>query len=97
MLPDDNRIVVQIGDVGTADAARVLLQDHPANVAVEETLADGVRVLLSIGVAVVRTVKARPPASATLDGSSATSGEEDLERKRGLVARVSPEAMITGS
>jgi hypothetical protein len=94
VLPDNNRIVVQVGDVGAADAAGVLLHDHPADVAVEQTLADRVRVLLGIGVAVVRAVQAGPPASAALDGGSATGGEEDLEGKRGLVARVSPQTMV---
>jgi hypothetical protein len=65
--------------------------------AVQETLADRVRVLLGVGVAVVGAVEAGPPASATLNGGSATGGQEDLERERGLVARVSPEAMVASS
>jgi hypothetical protein len=66
-------------------------------VAVEQALANGVGILLGIGVAVVRTVEAGPPSSATLDGGSAAGSEEDLEGKAGLVARVGPQTMVTGS
>jgi len=97
VLPDDNGIIVQVGNVGAANAAGVLLHDHPADVAVEQALADGVGILLGIGVAVMRAVKAGPPPSAALDGGSATGGEEDLEGKGGLVAGMSPQAMVTGS
>lgn len=31
MLPDNNRILVQVGDIGTSDPPGVLLHDHPAN------------------------------------------------------------------
>ena len=32
MLPDNDGVIVQIGDIGTADALWVLLHDHPSNV-----------------------------------------------------------------
>jgi hypothetical protein len=97
VLPNNNGIVVQVGDVGAANAAGVLLHDHPADVAVEQALADRVRVLLGIGVAVVGAVEAGPPPGAALDGGGATGGEEDLEGERCLVARVSPQTMVAGS
>ena len=97
VLPDDDGILVEVGDVGAADAAGVLLHDHPADVAVKEALADGVGILLGVGVAMVRTMETRPPASAALDSSGATGGKEDPERQGGLVAGVSPEAMVTSS
>lgn len=53
VLPDDNGVLVQIGDVSATHALGVLLEDHPAKVRVPETLADGVGILLSIGVAVM--------------------------------------------
>jgi hypothetical protein len=34
VLPDNNGIIVEIRDVGAADALRVLLHDHPADVRV---------------------------------------------------------------
>ena len=40
VLPDDNRVLVEVGDVGTASTLRVLLEDHPAEVRVEQTLAN---------------------------------------------------------
>merc|ERR1711881_103794 len=61
VLPDDNGIVVQVRDVGTANSLRVLLHDHPPEVRVEQTLPDAVWVLVGVGVAVVRTVVASPP------------------------------------
>lgn len=62
VLPDNDGVLVEIGDVGTAGVLRVLLENHPAKVGVEKTLADGVWVLLSIGVTVVSTVLHGPPA-----------------------------------
>lgn len=56
VLPDNDGILVQVGDVGTTDSLGVLLHDHPANVAVEKTLPHGVGVLLSVGIPVVSTV-----------------------------------------
>lgn len=56
VLPDNDRVLVQIGDVGTTDALGVLLHDHPAEMAVEETLSNGVRILLGVGISVVSTM-----------------------------------------
>jgi hypothetical protein len=97
VLPDDDGVLVQVGDVGAANAARVLLHDHPADVAVEQALANRVGILVRIGVAVVRAVQAGPPTSTALDGSRATGGEEDLEREPSLVARVSPQTVVASS
>ena len=40
VLPNDDWVIVQVGDVGSANALWVLLHDHPSEVGVEETLAD---------------------------------------------------------
>ena len=56
VLPDNDGVLVEIGDIGTAGAFGILLHDHPAEVGVQETLANGVRILLGVGVAVVSTV-----------------------------------------
>jgi len=61
MLPDNDGVIVQIGDVGTADTLWVLLHDHPSDMRVQKTLPDGVWVLVGVGVSVVSTVISRPP------------------------------------
>jgi len=40
MLQHDDGVLVQIGDVGPANAFRVLLHDHPANMGIEQALAN---------------------------------------------------------
>ena len=61
VLPDDDLVIIEIGDVGAANALRVLLHDHPANVGVEKSLPDAIRILVGVGVAVMGSVIARPP------------------------------------
>jgi hypothetical protein len=46
VLPDNDGVVIQIRDVGSSDTLGVLLHHHPADVGVEETLADTVWILL---------------------------------------------------
>jgi hypothetical protein len=79
VLEDDDGVIVQVGDVGAADALRILLHDHPAKVGVEEALADRVGVLVGVGIPVVRAVVPGPPADGALDGAAAHGREEDLE------------------
>jgi len=95
VLPDDDWVLVQIRDVGSANSLGVLLHDHPAEVRVPETLANGVRVLFGIGVTVVSTVATSPPADRTLNGTAANQGEPDAERQGSRVGAVSPETVIT--
>ena len=85
MLPDNDRVLVKVGDVGTANALGVLLHDHPAKVAVEKSLAYAVGVLVGVGIAVVGTVVAAPPADGALDSTTANKSEEDAQRKAGIV------------
>lgn len=61
VLPDHHGVVVEVRDVGSADTLGVLLHEHPTEVRVEETLADGIGVLVGVGVSVVSTVVSRPP------------------------------------
>ncbi|KAI6876604.1 Acyl-CoA [Hortaea werneckii] len=96
VLPDDNGIVVQVRDVGTANSLRVLLHDHPPEVRVEQTLPDAVWVLVGVGVAVVRTVVASPPSDGTLNGTATNSSQVDLERERSRVRSVSPQPVVAG-
>ena len=97
VLPDDDGVLVQVGNVGAADALGVLLHEHPSEVAVQKTLANAVGVLDGVGVAVVSAVVTAPPADGALDGTAANSSEEDLEREGSVVGLVSPETMVTGS
>jgi hypothetical protein len=97
VLPDNNGVVVEVRDVGAANALGVLLHEHPAEVRVEKTLADAVGVLVGVGVAVVSAVVAGPPSDGALDGAAADSSQEDLERNGGGVGSVSPQAMVAGS
>lgn len=79
VLPDDHGVLVQVRDVGSADTLGVLLHDHPADVRVQQTLANGVGVLLGIGVAVVGAVVTRPPSGRTFDGTGAHGSEPDSQ------------------
>lgn len=56
VLPDNDAVLVEVGDVSAANSLGVLLHDHPADVGVQETLADRVGVLFGVGVSVVRAV-----------------------------------------
>ena len=94
VLPDNDGVLVQVGDVGAANTLGVLLHDHPAKMAVEKSLADAVWVLVGVGVAVVGTVVAAPPADGTLNSTAANKGKEDAEWERGVVGLVCPEAMV---
>jgi hypothetical protein len=95
VLPDDDGVLVQIGDVGTANTLGVLLHDHPAKVRVPETLTNGVGVLLGVGITVVSTVAASPPADGALNGTTANQGEPDAKGESGGVGAVSPETVIS--
>jgi len=64
-------------------------------VGVEETLANGVGILVGVGVSVVSTVVPRPPPDGALNGGRSNSSEVDLERKACLVGLVRPETVIT--
>lgn len=90
VLEDDDRVLVEIGDIGTAGTLGVLLDDHPAEMAVKQTLPDGVGVLLGVGVSVVSAVTLGPPAGGTLHGTSTNGGEVNTEREAGLVAAMRP-------
>ena len=95
VLPNDDGVLVEITDIGTADPLWVLLHDHPTEVGVEQALADRVWVLVGIGVAVMGTVVTSPPASRALNGTTTNSSPEDAERKCGTVGCMSPKAVIS--
>lgn len=56
VLPNDDGVLVQIGDVGTTNSLRILLHDHPADVAVQKTFPNGIGIFLGVGVSMVSSV-----------------------------------------
>ncbi len=95
MLPDDDRIFIEVAYVNSPYASRILDHDHPAEVAVEEAFADGVGVLVGVGVAVVGAVVTGPPADGSFDSAATNGSKEDAKREGGGVGCVCPEAVIT--
>lgn len=85
VLPDNDRIFIQVGDIGTSNPLWVLLHDHPSNVRVQKPFPDRIWVFIGIGISVVGAVVAGPPSDRTLDSTTADGGEEDPQRKSGRV------------
>lgn len=85
MLPNNNRVFVKIGNISTASALRILLENHPSQVRVEKTLTNRVRILLGVGITVMSSVATRPPTDRAFDGASTDSGKVNLERKTSSV------------
>ena len=79
VLPNNDWILVQITDIGTANTLGVLLHDHPSKVRIEKTLANGVGIFVGIGVSVVSPVVSCPPSNGSFDGTSAHSCKEDSQ------------------
>lgn len=91
VLPLDDRVVVEVGNVGdTGTTAR--LDDHPAKVSPPEALLRRIRVEVCVGVAMVCAVSPRPPFHAPLDCAASSKCQEVLERQRGGVGPVGPPA-----
>lgn len=61
VLPNDNGILVQVGDVGSANSLGVLLHNHPSQMRVHKTFTDTIRVFLGVGITMVSPVVPRPP------------------------------------
>ena len=56
MLHTDKNVGVEIGDIGTSDPLGVLLQEHPSEMSIHQTLSDRVGVLFRIRVSMVSTM-----------------------------------------
>lgn len=95
VLPHNDGVLVKIRDISTADALGVLLHDHPAQVGVEQTLADGIGVLVGIGVTVVSTMVASPPADGALNGTATNSCQPDPQGECSGIRGVSPETVVS--
>ena len=61
VLPDDDWIFIEVGDVCSANSLRVLLHQHPAKVRVQQALANRVGILFCVGVAMVSSMVPSPP------------------------------------
>lgn len=61
VLPNDNGILVQVGNVCSANSLGVLLHNHPSQMRVHKTLADTVWVLIGVGITMVSPVVSGPP------------------------------------
>lgn len=99
MLPDDNRVFIEIRNISPPNSFWVLLHYHPAEVGVEESLADAIWVLVCVGITMMSTVVTSPclyqsesqscimkqhtPAHRSLNRSSANSGQEYSQRQGG--------------
>lgn len=94
MVEHTDSVLVQVRDVRTSHLLGVRLKEHPAEVRVQKTLADRVGILVGVGVAVVSTVAAGPPADGALNSTSTDGGEIEAEGKGGLVAAVSPKTVV---
>lgn len=90
VLEDNDGVLVKISDVGTAGTLGVLLDDHPAEMAVKQALPDGVGILLGVGISVVSAVTLGPPTSGTLHGTGTNGSEVNTEREAGFVAAMRP-------
>lgn len=95
VLPDDNRILVQVGDVCSSNSLGVLLQNHPSQMRVHKTLADTIRVFVGIGITMMSPVIPGPPTDRSLNGTASNSGKENLERSARGIRRMSPETMVS--
>lgn len=95
VLPDDDRVFVEISDVGAANSLGVLLHDHPPKVGIQKTFADGIRILIGVGIAVMSTVVPSPPSDGTFNSTSANCSKIDSQRERGRVRAMSPETMVS--
>jgi hypothetical protein len=96
VLPSNDLVSRQVGDVGDSDLAS-WLDDHPSDVSPPEALVGRVWVELGVGVSVVSSVSPGPPFDGTLDGTGTSHGEEVLQRSRGIVRSVCPQSVVTSS
>ena len=90
VLPDDNRIPVQIRDINAAEAFGILSEDQPSDVSVKKTLTNRIRILIGICVAVMGAMVSTPCSDRIFYCATANSSKPDLERKAGSVGPMRP-------
>jgi len=97
VLPDNNGILIEIGNVSTTDTFGILLHDHPANMRIQQAFTDAVWVLGGVGVAVVSAVITAPPADGSFNRASPAQCQKDFEWPSSRITLVCPQPMVTSS
>lgn len=93
VLPPDDRVLAQVANVGNTGPAAGLDQ-HPADMGVEETLVCIVRVEVGVGVAMVGAVTTAPPLDGALHSAGTCHGEKILEGERRVIRPVGPKSVV---
>mmetsp|Transcript_6305 Transcript_6305/g.19042 ORF Transcript_6305/g.19042 Transcript_6305/m.19042 type:complete len:280 (-) Transcript_6305:311-1150(-) len=88
VLPHDQLVFVEVGDVNPAAAALFLLPHHPSDMRKPEALVHGIGVLLGVNVSVMGPVVPRPPPDRSLERSCPVARQQYLHRERSIVALV---------
>lgn len=60
MLPNHDWIFIEIGDISSSDTLWVLIHEHPAEMRVEQSLSDAVRILVGISVTMMSAMVSGP-------------------------------------
>ena len=76
MLPHDDGVIVQVGDIRAATIFGDLIQHHPHEVRIPNSLSDAVWVFDGIGPSMMCPVLATPPPNGALDGTTAGAGKK---------------------
>jgi hypothetical protein len=87
VLPDNNRILVQIRDIRSSLILGILLQDHPHEMRIPNPLHNTVRIFRGIRPSMMRSVFTAPPPNGPLHRTSASTSQENPERKASNVKR----------
>ncbi len=87
VLPTDERVLLEVRHV-LVRRVGIELEEQPADVREEETLVDGIRVILVIDVLVVVAVFAAPHEHGILERRRAEEQREELHRPLGLEGHV---------
>lgn len=80
VLPDNDRVFVQVRDLRSAFVLRVLIQDHPHEVCIPSPLHHTIWVLGCVGPSVMRSVLAAPPSDRSLHGTTTGTSQEYSQR-----------------
>mmetsp|Transcript_31427 Transcript_31427/g.78885 ORF Transcript_31427/g.78885 Transcript_31427/m.78885 type:complete len:533 (-) Transcript_31427:397-1995(-) len=94
VLEGHHAIIVQVIDVGTAKLLVILAQQHPAHVRVEEATTSVVRILVSIGVAMMYTMITRPPTNRSLDSTSTAKHKKETNGPSRIISAMCPQTMV---
>jgi len=95
VLEHDTLMGIKIANIDATGTTGILLEDHPADMGVPKALVDSIWVLIGINVTMMGAVIATPPAGRAFKSCCAPSEQNELNRERGVVGLVRPEAMVT--